>query len=160
MSDNEDYSMGDGINDFVNTIVKNNGGWAIPNTFLENVEAFYEAITWRDDFIIIILIIHLIFLILIIITRKIWQAQLSLLITCAILTMSAEYINIYGNKNWKLLHVSQNYFDEQGIFIGVIYCAPLLFLSFIIVIQNVYYASSLLIDVKTKQFKLQQKKKQ
>ena len=43
-------------NDIINNLANNNGGWAIPTTFRENIEAFIESINWTDDYIIIIFI--------------------------------------------------------------------------------------------------------
>jgi Transmembrane protein 18 len=75
----------------------------------------------------------------------------------------SEYINQYGNRYWKQF-ATQNYFDPKGIFMTIVICTPLLMNSFIMLISFLREASSLLIQVKTRQIQKQydasKKKKQ
>lgn len=69
---------------------------------------------------------------------------------------SAEKLNDYGSENWEQF-ASQNYFDNRGVFVSLMISAPLLFISACMLVAIVREASSLLIDVKTREFKAKAK---
>jgi hypothetical protein len=65
--------------------------------------------------------------------------------------LSASHLNAYGRLHWKSLGVSQNYFDQTGVFVSCLWSAPLALISFGILINSVWNASDLLITVKRQQ---------
>ena len=65
--------------------------------------------------------------------------------------LSASHLNAYGRRHWKSLGVSQNYFDQTGVFVSFLWSAPLAIVSFGILINAVWNASNLLITVKRQQ---------
>jgi len=72
--------------------------------------------------------------------------------TIFIVVRSAEKLNDYGSENWEQF-ASQNYFDKRGVFVSLMISAPLLFISACMLVSIVREASSLLIEVKTREFK-------
>ena len=147
---NSTYSAAEGLSDFVNTLAEQYGGWAIPQTLWQNIQAFIESINWSETWLICIIIYHILTFFLSYFTRKIWQAQFFILFTNLILIFLAETINTVASDHWKEF-ATQNYFDKQGIFISLLLSAPQIAIAFIILCQNLYYASTLLITVKRKQ---------
>jgi transmembrane protein 18 len=79
------------------------------------------------------------------------------MIMIASVVRSAEYVNRVCSRNWEKLS-TQNYFDPKGFFVLVMICIPLLMDSFIMLIAFLREAASLLIQVKTKQIKIQMRK--
>ena len=63
-----------------------------------------------------------------------------------------ERINSLCSENWYEF-ATQNYFDEHGVFMGVIVCAPLLTIGFLQLLNLLVLASGALI--KAKRMKLQ-----
>ncbi len=53
-------------------------------------------------------------------------------------------------KHWKSF-ASQNYFDPNGVFVGTLFGAPLIFLALVILFNGLYASSKLLIEVKRKE---------
>ena len=46
-----------------------------------------------------------------------------LLAMCGVVR-AAEYLNAFLSSNWRAF-ATQNYFDPRGIFIGIVFCAPI-----------------------------------
>ena len=65
---------------------------------------------------------------------------------------AAERINVWAGQNWRSFS-TQNYFDKSGVFIGVVYAAPLLAIMFLQLINAVWLCSSMLIEVKRMEIK-------
>jgi transmembrane protein 18 len=86
-------------------------------------------------------------------------ARIIYMVAIAIIVRSAEFVNQKCNENWERI-ATQNYFDQQGIFMMIMVCAPLLLNSFIFLICCLREASRLLIQVKTKELKDRMKAKQ
>ena len=70
----------------------------------------------------------------------------------------AEWINRLAGENWASF-AGQNYFDKNGVFISVMFSAPLLLLSFFILLNALRSASKLLIVVKRKQIASERRQK-
>ena len=65
----------------------------------------------------------------------------------AILVRCSELLNGYAARNWQSFS-TQNYFDRQGIFMGIFVCGPLLLDCFIMLTLLIREASQLLVEVK------------
>jgi len=131
-----------------------------PKGLAENLEAFKAAITWSDPFIISLLCFHAI---VIATAVKVSRSssdiiRLSFLFFISGLVHSAEKLNNYGQQHWESI-ASQDYFDKNGVFIGIMLCAPLLMICLILMILYIREASNLLVEVKTMRIKQERKKK-
>ena len=68
---------------------------------------------------------HVVLLLIAISTRNWPNFQIVLFITLSAAVFCAQYINEFGNSHWKEF-ATQNYFDSNGLFISVLFSAPIL----------------------------------
>jgi hypothetical protein len=74
------------------------------------------------------------------------------MVLIVILVKSAEYLNQIAGEQWESF-ATQNYFDDRGIFIAIMFSSPLLLDSFIMLVMFLREAGQLLILVKTEELK-------
>ena len=72
--------------------------------------------------------------------------QLGLMIFLGVIVRFAEKMNQIGNSRWRDF-ATQNYFDKNGIFMGIMICAPLLMVCFVMLVSLIREAKSLLVDL-------------
>lgn len=72
--------------------------------------------------------------------------QMGFMIFLGAIVRLAEKINQIGNQRWRDF-ATQNYFDKNGIFMGIMICAPLLMVTFVMLVSMIREAKSLLVDV-------------
>jgi len=126
---------------------------------MENIQAFRQAISWSEPFILCLVAIQLFIFLF-----SIWSShrdrglapRMVLMLSIAGLVRGAEYINRWASHNWESF-ATQNYFDERGIFVSIMLCAPLLLDSLVMLLLFLREASQLLIAVKTAELKKQKK---
>jgi len=120
-----------------------------PQSPMEHIQAFSSAITWEEPFIMLLLLFHLIALVTaIVLTRRgELYSRMGLMVFLGAIVRLAEWINSIGASRWRDF-ATQNYFDKNGIFIGLMLCAPLLFVCFGILLSMVSEASGLLVGIK------------
>ncbi|CAM9983669.1 unnamed protein product [Ectocarpus fasciculatus] len=123
-----------------------------PEGFVENFEAFRSAVDWTEPWIQGILVFHLLLWLFFIVTRRSFGAQVGLFAVILTGTRLSEFINTCLRDRWQDFS-RQNYFDEHGIFMGVMWAGPLLILGFTMLVSLLCQTASLLVTVKTKQFK-------
>ncbi|XP_040283513.1 transmembrane protein 18 [Bufo bufo] len=109
-------------------------------------------IDWSEPWIIGLLGFHLLFFILTCISFKCYKLQIALFFLMVGLVSCAEYINEVAAVNWKL-YSRQQYFDSSGMFISLVFSAPLLCNTIIIVVHWVYKTLSVMTELKTLQKK-------
>ncbi len=80
------------------------------------------------------------------------------MVLIGIIVRLAERLNNLGASRWRDF-ATQNYFDRNGIFMGIMVCAPLLFVCFGMLISMIKEASDLLVDVKKMKLQATQKQK-
>jgi len=132
-----------------------------PEGILENITAFRHAVRWTEPFVMSIVAFQIImFVLCLLVTQKNVRLAPRLVYMIAVFAFvrSAEYLNDYGRANWEQI-ATQNYFDQQGIFVSVMISAPLLLDSLIMLFIYLREASQLLVVVKRRQIAQQQKKR-
>ena len=141
-SDEEGGSFSDFVSDLegqVRNLIKATN--KAPADAWENWEAFSSAINWKETWIVSLLSFHVIFCILIFLTRKRLGVQSCIFFIITILVGMSETINSYCSAHWETFS-SQNYFDKRGTFAGVFFSAPLLTMCLMmLVIDNSYLVS-------------------
>mmetsp|Transcript_5645 Transcript_5645/g.22192 ORF Transcript_5645/g.22192 Transcript_5645/m.22192 type:complete len:193 (+) Transcript_5645:34-612(+) len=143
-----------GVSETIENLIRNNT--VAPQTFAEHVEAFLTAIDFEEPFIRALLSVHIVLLVTLWLLRKSHTAQTALFIVICVLIGSAEQLNRWASKNWRQF-ATQNYFDEHGVFAGVMFCGPLLCLGFAQLIGFLSTASTLLIKVKRAELRRQRR---
>lgn len=71
---------------------------------------------------------------------------------------SAEWINSFAKAHWQAFS-RQDYFDRNGVFISVMYSAPLLLAAMFLLCNALRGASHLLIQVKRRQIRAERRAK-
>ncbi|CAM9216148.1 unnamed protein product [Sphacelaria rigidula] len=123
-----------------------------PQGFVENFQAFRSAVDWEERWIQGLLAFHVCTFLFFIVTRAHFGCQVGLFIFILVGARSSEYINTYLRNHWQDFS-RQNYFDEHGIFMGVMWAGPLILLGFAMLVSLLCQAASLMVAVKTEQFK-------
>lgn len=123
-----------------------------PKDMWEHWQAFKTAINWTEPLIIGLLSFHLFYFIVVITTRNNVDLQTWLFLIICILVWSSEWSNGYLHDNYKLV-ASQNYFDKSGLFAGIMFSGPLLFIGFFQLCNFLYIASNALIVAKRLELK-------
>uniref|UniRef100_A0A7S3L4C7 Transmembrane protein 18 n=1 Tax=Amphora coffeiformis TaxID=265554 RepID=A0A7S3L4C7_9STRA len=130
-----------------------------PETFTEQLDAFRHAITWSEPFILSVLAFQIVmFMLTLYVGRRdaTLAPRVTMLVLIGVVVRSAEYINVWAAREWRSF-ATQNYFDQQGIFISIFLCAPLLLDSFIMLVMFLREAADLLIQVKRSEMKKKSK---
>ncbi|KAH3743767.1 transmembrane protein 18-like [Pelomyxa schiedti] len=103
-------------------------------SLVDAVWEFVDAVDWRESWIQLLVVFHVLVLVLVVITRRStpWQCAL-FLITCVMAAL-AQPINALAQEYWEAF-TSYNYFDRSGFFISMTFTAPLLICCFICVVS-------------------------
>jgi hypothetical protein len=115
---------------------------------MESIQAFSAAITWGEPFIQCLLAFHIIVILTTYATinKGDMYLQLGLMLFLGAIVRCAEKLNQMGNSRWRDF-ATQNYFDKNGIFMGIMICAPLLMVCFVMLVSLIREAKGLLVDV-------------
>jgi hypothetical protein len=106
-----------------------------PETALEHWQAFSSAVDWSESWIRSLVAFHLVMFALVILTRKNETAQTVLFSVVCLLTFMSERLNMYCAANW-MQFSKQNYFDQHGVFAGIMYSGPLLVCGLILLVSS------------------------
>ena len=120
--------------------------------FKSDVLGFVHAIDWMETWIQALGVYHLFLWIIVIGLRRWNDLQMCMLVLILGMVYCAEYINRLGAEHWREF-AGQNYFDKRGVFISVMFSAPLLCLAMFILLNALRSASKLLIEVKRKELR-------
>ncbi|CAI7743120.1 unnamed protein product, partial [Closterium sp. NIES-54] len=69
-----------------------------------------------------------------------------------ILVYLAEHINAYAAHHWKLFS-RQNYFDQYGLFVSVLFSGPILVIAIVILVQLMISTVELMVKWKKAELK-------
>ena len=117
------------------------------NSLWTDMQAFVHAIDWTEPLLIAILSFHAVLTIAVLIGRHFFWLQTCLFVFLLGAVYAAEALNAIAAEHWQTI-ATQNYFDKQGLFTGIVFCAPLLALALIQVVIMLVQASILLVKVK------------
>ena len=110
---------------------------------------FYYAVAWKDEpWLIALLVMHGILLLLVVVFgRKSFLLQSTLFILMTVAVFASESLNRIGGELWNEFS-TQNYFDEHGVFMGVVFAGPLMLILTIQLLLTLATASQLVVTVK------------
>eukprot|EP00611_Tribonema_gayanum_P002759 TRINITY_DN12092_c0_g1_i1.p1 TRINITY_DN12092_c0_g1~~TRINITY_DN12092_c0_g1_i1.p1 ORF type:complete len:162 (+),score=54.72 TRINITY_DN12092_c0_g1_i1:175-660(+) len=123
-----------------------------PQGFIENCQAFCAAVDWSETWIQAILCFHAAVAAAALLSRNRLNCQISLFLTICALVRGAEWANAHAARRWSAF-ARQNYFDERGVFVGVVWCAPLLLVLLGMLLGFVVRSARLLVAVKRAQLR-------
>jgi hypothetical protein len=127
--------------------------------FYDQTMGFYHAVAWKEEkWLMALFVFHCSHLALVIFGRKLFKLQFCLFITSCGLIFLSERINTIARENWREF-ATQNYFDKHGVFMGVVFSAPLLAILTIQLLVTLSEASELVVKVKRHEFGLEAKEK-
>eukprot|EP00586_Coscinodiscus_wailesii_P021151 CAMPEP_0172498652 /NCGR_PEP_ID=MMETSP1066-20121228/115292_1 /TAXON_ID=671091 /ORGANISM="Coscinodiscus wailesii, Strain CCMP2513" /LENGTH=251 /DNA_ID=CAMNT_0013272017 /DNA_START=78 /DNA_END=833 /DNA_ORIENTATION=+ len=159
--DNDDTNFESPLNGMTEDVLKDifskNVG---PQTAREHFDAFKTAINWSEPFVLGLICFDLAVICATVaaIMSGNFNFRVFLLVTICGVVYSAEWFNSYGRGNWESF-ASQDYFDKQGVFIGIMLCAPLLVCSFCMLVSFIRESFKLLVQVKRMEIEAKKKRK-
>jgi transmembrane protein 18 len=142
------------IEEQVKQLMRDNPGNArSPETPWEMWQAFSSAVNWSQRWIQGLLAFHALLFALVIVFRNNENAQVVLFMLICVLLYFCEQINTYCAQHWEEFS-TDNYFDDRGVFAGVMFAGPLLLIGLFQLVNFLRLTSTLLI--KAKRMQLQQ----
>ena len=114
----------------------------------DQIMGFYYAVSWsKEPWLQAILATEALLLLLVLFGRRFYMLQVMIFLSITSAVFLSERLNRLGNERWKEFS-TQNYFDEHGVFIGVVYAAPLLLILTLQLVLTLVDASRLVVKVK------------
>lgn len=113
---------------------------------------FFQSIEWTEPWLIALCCFHLLLTLLTLITRKKPTFQAILFLFLLILIFLSEQLNIVAAENWQLYSKHQ-YFDQDGMFISLMFSCPLLFNCLLMVANWLMISSEMMTSLR--RFQLQ-----
>ncbi|CAH1789922.1 unnamed protein product [Owenia fusiformis] len=113
---------------------------------IQGILSYLKSINWSEPWLCGLVAFHLIMLFLILVTRRHSNTQMILFFSLLSIAFFSEHINQWASSNWKLFSKEQ-YFDSNGMFISILFSAPILVNCLIIVAFSLWDMSHLLISV-------------
>lgn len=124
--------------------------WAGPGVF-DGVKAFIDAVDWTEPFFLYVLTFQVVVIVGSFVfsygsTNRTAIAMLFMMV----LVLSASPLNTVGSEHYKELFVDDktNYFDDNGMFIGAVFVAPLLLATFLLQLKLFGALFSMMVRVK------------
>ncbi|XP_057475641.1 uncharacterized protein LOC130763686 [Actinidia eriantha] len=110
----------------------------------DNFIGFFHAIDWTEPWLICLMLFHVVFLLIAIMSRKHVNFQMCLFLLALAGVYLAETLNIFLRDNWKSF-AGQNYFDPRGLFLSVLWSGPLLVIAILILVNTLFSLCHLIV---------------
>eukprot|EP01063_Lacrimia_lanifica_P022688 TRINITY_DN30214_c0_g1_i1.p1 TRINITY_DN30214_c0_g1~~TRINITY_DN30214_c0_g1_i1.p1 ORF type:complete len:198 (+),score=69.11 TRINITY_DN30214_c0_g1_i1:57-650(+) len=130
--------------------------------FMGEVNGFISAVDWSEPWLMGLLAVHALvwgaFLFSCVVTTSA-EYKMGFFMLIAVLCGSAGYLNALGAAHWRSF-ANIDYFDDSGLFLAVMWCAPMLLLLFCCLLQLLFEAAKMMVKVKVSQLKQRKRAEQ
>jgi hypothetical protein len=130
-----------------------------PVAAISDLWSYFLSIDWQEPWLWLLIGFHIACSLVTTITVMYnkYNVQIGLFIIFLSLVYCAEYINEWASVNYRLF-AQQQYFDEKGMFISLLFSTPLLINCFVVILH--WMLSSIQTMVKLKRAKIREQQKQ
>ncbi|CAL1543765.1 unnamed protein product [Lymnaea stagnalis] len=116
----------------------------IKTTQITGVWSYLETVDWSDPWFSALLAFHLLTFLITFITRNKQMILAGHFIALLLCVYMAETLNEFAANNWKMFS-RQQYFDSKGMFISLVWSAPILLNCLLIVMMWILTSSQLMV---------------
>ncbi|KAH9383401.1 transmembrane protein 18 [Haemaphysalis longicornis] len=117
-----------------------------------NIGSILVQVDWTEPWLMGLITFHIVTLSLTLLTRDRGNVQAGLFVVALLLVYFSEALNELAAQHWQAFS-SQQYFDSQGMFISLVFSAPLLLNCIIMVGQWMWTSGTLMIRLKQAQLR-------